>query len=132
MDKLYAGTNPIGVISELLLAVLNSNAHVYHVSPVLTLMEIEVTKAVGQLFNMGEKAGGLLCPGGSASNLLAMVTARNKLFPMIKAEGYFPRPYCPSSEYGKLMVFTSQHSHYSIDKSAQVLGLGTNNIVKVP
>lgn len=54
MDKLYAGTNPIGVISELLLAVLNSNAHVYHVSPVLTLMEIEVTKAVGKLFNMGE------------------------------------------------------------------------------
>jgi glutamate decarboxylase len=54
MDKLYAGTNPIGVISELLLAVLNSNAHVYHVSPVLTLMEIEVTKAVGQLLGMGE------------------------------------------------------------------------------
>lgn len=53
MDKLYAGTNPIGVISEMLLAVLNSNVHVYHVSPVLTLMEIEVTKAVGQLFNMG-------------------------------------------------------------------------------
>lgn len=51
---------------------------------------------------------------------------------MIKTEGYFPRPYCPSSEYGKLMIFTSQHSHYSIDKSAQVLGLGTNNIVKVP
>lgn len=54
MDKLYAGTNPIGVISEMLLAVLNSNVHVYHVSPVFTLMEIEVTKAVGRLLNMGE------------------------------------------------------------------------------
>lgn len=54
MDKLYAGTNPIGVISELLMAVLNSNTHVYHVSPVLTLMEIEVTKAVGKLLNKGE------------------------------------------------------------------------------
>lgn len=53
MDKLYAGTNPIGVISELLLAVLNQNSHVYHCSPVFTLMEIEVTKAVAQLFNMG-------------------------------------------------------------------------------
>jgi glutamate decarboxylase len=54
MDKLYAGTNPIGVVSELLLAVMNSNTHVYHVSPVFTLMEIEVTKAVGQLLNMGQ------------------------------------------------------------------------------
>ncbi len=31
MDKLFASTNPIGVISELLLAILNTNAHVYHV-----------------------------------------------------------------------------------------------------
>lgn len=54
LDKLYAGTNPIGVISELLLGVLNSNTHVYHVSPVLSLMEIEVTNAVGQLLNMGK------------------------------------------------------------------------------
>ncbi|CEJ04597.1 hypothetical protein G6F70_007736 [Rhizopus microsporus] len=132
LDKLYAGTNPIGVISELLLAVLNSNAHVFHVSPVLSLMEIEVTKAVGQLLNMGEKAGGILCPGGSASNLLAMITARNKLFPSIKTEGYFPRPFHPQSKYGKLKVFTSIHSHYSIDKAVQVLGLGLDNIVKVP
>ncbi|KAL9553697.1 hypothetical protein MBANPS3_003174 [Mucor bainieri] len=132
MDKLYAGTNPIGVISELLLAVLNSNVHVYHVSPVFTLMEIEVTRAVGRLLNMGENSGGLLCPGGSASNLLALVTARNKLFPMIKSEGYFPRPMNPAASYGKLTVFTSLHSHYSIDKSAQVMGLGTDNIVKVP
>ncbi|KAI7905571.1 pyridoxal phosphate-dependent transferase [Cokeromyces recurvatus] len=132
MDKLYAGTNPIGVISELLLAVMNSNSHVYHVSPVFTLMEIEVTKAVGQLLNMGQNAGGLLCPGGAASNLLAMVTARNKFFPMIKTEGYFPRPINPNANYGHLKVFTSAHGHYSIDKTAQLMGLGTNNVIKVP
>ncbi|KAG0166952.1 hypothetical protein DFQ30_006542 [Apophysomyces sp. BC1015] len=132
MDKLYAGTNPIGVISELLLAVLNSNAHVYSCSPVLTLMEIEVTKAVGELLNMGQDAGGLLCPGGSASNLLAMVTARNKLYPSIKTAGYFPKPFNPKAGYGILKVFTSTHSHYSIEKAALVLGLGTENVVKVP
>jgi glutamate decarboxylase len=132
MDKLYAGTNPIGVISELLIATLNPNAHVYHVSPVLTMMEIHVTQAAGQLLGMGDKAGGLLCPGGSASNQLAMVTARNTLFPSIKDTGYLPRPFNPSAEYGKLKIFTSQHSHYSIDKAAQVMGLGVDNIVKVP
>ncbi|KAI9342702.1 pyridoxal phosphate-dependent transferase [Pilaira anomala] len=132
MDKLYAGTNPIGVIAELLLAVLNTNAHVYQVSPVLTLMEIEVTKAVGKLLGMGEKAGGLLCPGGSASNLLALVTARNKFFPKIKKEGYFPFPYNKKANYGKLAVFTSEHSHYSIEKAVQVMGLGSDSIIKVP
>jgi glutamate decarboxylase len=132
MDKLYAGTNPIGVISELLIATLNSNVHVYHVSPVLTMMEVHVTRAVGQLLGMGANAGGLLCPGGSASNQLAMVTARNTLYPSIKDTGYMPRPFNPSAEYGKLKIFTSKHSHYSMDKSAQVMGLGVDNIVKVP
>ncbi|KAG2172318.1 hypothetical protein INT43_004860, partial [Umbelopsis isabellina] len=132
MDKLYAGTNPIGVISELLIATLNSNVHVYHVSPVFTLMEMHVTNQVGRLLGMGEKAGGLLCPGGSASNQLAMVTARNTLFPSIKDTGYLPRPFNPSAEYGKLKIFTSQHSHYSIDKAAQVMGLGVDNIEKIP
>lgn len=61
-----------------------------------------------------------------------MVTARNKLFPSIKSEGYFPRPYNVQASYGKLVVFTSEHSHYSIDKAAQVMGLGTDSIVKVP
>ncbi|KAI9299802.1 pyridoxal phosphate-dependent transferase, partial [Cunninghamella echinulata] len=132
MDKLYASTNPIGVISELILAVLNANAHVYHCSPVLSLMEVEVTKATARLLNMNESASGLFCPGGSASNLLAMITARNKLFPSIKTKGYFPRPYAPQSDYGILKVFTSTDSHYSIDKATQLLGLGLDNIVKVP
>ncbi|KAI8992262.1 pyridoxal phosphate-dependent transferase [Pilobolus umbonatus] len=132
MDKLYAGTNPIGVIAELLLAVLNSNGHVYHVSPVLTLMEIEVTKATGKLLNMGKNAGGLLCPGGSASNSLAMITARNTMYPMIKKEGYLPHPFNIKATYGKLKIFTSVHSHYSIVKSVQLMGLGSDNIVKVP
>jgi glutamate decarboxylase len=38
----------------------------------------------------------------------------------------------PQANYGKLKVFTSLHSHYSIDKSAQLMGLGTDNIIKVP
>lgn len=70
----------------------------------------------------------MFCPGGSASNLLAMTTARNRLFPSIKTEGYYPY----LSDYGKLKVYTSLHSHYSIDKAAQILGLGLNNVVKIP
>ncbi|ORX58875.1 PLP-dependent transferase [Hesseltinella vesiculosa] len=132
LDKLYAGTNPIGVIAELVLAVLNNNGHVYHCSPVVSLMEVQVTRATARLLGMGEQASGLFCPGGSASNLLAMVTARNRLFPTIKTEGYFPRPMHPNATYGTLTVFTSTHSHYSIAKSAQVLGLGLKHVIKVP
>ncbi|KAG0092847.1 hypothetical protein BGZ93_003919 [Podila epicladia] len=148
MDKLYAGSSPIGVLAELLLAGLNGNSHVYHVSPVFTMMEIHVTRAIARLFGFtGELAGGLSCPGGSASNQLAMVTARNSLFPEIKKHGYFPRPsrhfeaahnhpyrHHPQNSpgYGKLIAFTSSAGHYSLEKSAVIMGLGTDNIVDVP
>ncbi|KAF9364628.1 hypothetical protein BGX34_000932 [Mortierella sp. NVP85] len=151
MDKLYAGSSPIGVMAELLLAGLNGNSHVYHVAPVFTLMEIHVTRALARLFGFkGEHAGGLSSPGGSASNQLAMVTARNALFPEIKRHGYFPRPSAKemedlelqgyrvylgpaaSSTYGKLIAFTSSAGHYSLQKAGAVMGLGTENIVGVP
>ncbi|KAG0294621.1 hypothetical protein BGZ96_000815 [Linnemannia gamsii] len=150
MDKLYAGSSPIGVLSELLLAGLNGNSHVYHVSPVFTMMEIHVTRALARLYGLnGERAGGLSCPGGSASNQLAMVTARNSLYPEIKKQGYFPRPSIQQqqdmeqrgysfaaginmSTYGRLIAFTSSAGHYSLEKSAVMMGLGTENIVSVP
>ncbi|KAF9934533.1 hypothetical protein FBU30_001674 [Linnemannia zychae] len=149
MDKLYAGSSPIGVLAELLLAGLNGNSHVYHVSPVFTMMEIHVTRALARLYGLkGERAGGLSCPGGSASNQLAMVTARNSLYPEIKKLGYFPRPSVQQqremeqhgysfagqkmSTYGKLVAFTSSAGHYSLEKSAVIMGLGAENIISVP
>ncbi|RKP05514.1 pyridoxal phosphate-dependent transferase, partial [Thamnocephalis sphaerospora] len=77
MDKLYASTSPIGVLSELLLGLMNVNVHVYHVSPVVTTMETTLCQQMGRLVGFGEHAGGLACPGGAASNLLSAVTARN-------------------------------------------------------
>ncbi|CAG8463253.1 6639_t:CDS:2 [Paraglomus brasilianum] len=125
MDKLYAGTNPVGVISEMLIALLNANSHVYHVSPVLTLMEYAVSARLAKMLGLGENSGGITCAGGSFSNQLAMITARNHMFPEIKAQGY--------NQFGKkLIVYTSSAGHYSIVKTAMALGLGSDNVVKVP
>jgi glutamate decarboxylase len=35
-DKLYAGSNSVGCLSELVIGFLNTNVHVYHVSPIFT------------------------------------------------------------------------------------------------
>ena len=54
MDKLYAGTNPVGIISEMLITILNANAHVYRVSPVFTLIERIIAARIGRMLKMGE------------------------------------------------------------------------------
>ncbi|KNG52653.1 PLP-dependent transferase [Stemphylium lycopersici] len=124
LDKLYASTNAVGVVSELLLAVLNTNSHVYQVSPVLTLVEKRTTKYIASLFGLpSQTSGGISQPGGSASNSTAIVVARNTLYPSTKTDG---------NGAHKFTIFTSAHGHYSVEKAANLFGLGSKNVIAVP
>lgn len=126
LDKLYASTDAPGVASELILAVLNTNLHVYQVSPALTIIEKTTSRALANLFGFtGPHAGGISVQGGSASNTTAIVVARNTLFPDTKEDGN-------SVQGRRLVIFTSAHGHYSIDKAAQMLGFGRSAVWSVP
>ncbi|MCJ1477061.1 hypothetical protein MMC13_005732 [Lambiella insularis] len=125
LDKLYASTDAVGVASELLLAVLNTNVHVYQVSPALTIIEKTTGKALAGLFGLLQPhAGGISVQGGSASNTTSIVVARNTLYPDTKEQGNF-------ASNRKLVLFTSQHGHYSIEKAAQMLGFGSTAVWSV-
>jgi len=124
MDKLYASTNAVGVISELLLAVLNTNVHVFQVSPALTVIEKTTARTFANLFGFnGPHAGGIVTQGGSASNTTSIIIARNNLYPDSKTAG--------NGNY-KFVLFTSAHGHYSLEKAAQMCGIGSNNVWSVP
>ena len=126
LDKLYASTDAVGVASELILAVLNTNVHVYHVSPALTIIEKTTTRTLANLFGLtGAHAGGISVQGGSASNITSIVIARNTLYPATKTAGNF-------ADGLKLIIFTSAHGHYSIEKAAQMLGFGTSSVWTIP
>jgi glutamate/tyrosine decarboxylase-like PLP-dependent enzyme len=123
MDKLYASPSPIGLAAELLLTSLNTNVHIYNVSPALTLIEKKTCRAMASLMGLnGLYAGGVSQSGGSAANQTSMVVARNTLFPETKAEGLGGR---------KWVVFTSEHGHYSVEKAAQMFGFGSNAVRSV-
>lgn len=123
MDKLYASTNPIGVASDLLMSALNTNSHVYHVSPALTMIEKRVSHELAALFGFtGPFAGGITFPGGSYSNIHSLVIARNTLYPDTKTSGNGGHAFS---------IFTSEHGHYSVQKAAELCGLGSNAVKKV-
>ncbi|KAK2754048.1 hypothetical protein FQN54_007217 [Arachnomyces sp. PD_36] len=124
LDKLYATTNPPGVAAELILATLNTNNHVYHVSPALSVIEKHTSKELAALFGLnGPNAGGISVQGGSASNMTSIVVARNTLFPSSKTDGYGDH---------KFVIFTSIHGHYSTEKAAQMLGFGSKAVWSLP
>ncbi|KAJ2906136.1 glutamate decarboxylase [Zalerion maritima] len=120
LDKLYASTNAVGVISEMILATLNTNLHVYQVSPALTVIEKHTTKIMADLWGFtGPRAGGVSTQGGSASNLTSIVVARNTLFPETKTKGNGDNDF---------ILLTSAHGHYSIEKAAQMCGMGSDAV----
>ncbi|KAF9242967.1 hypothetical protein DTO013E5_2500 [Penicillium roqueforti] len=124
LDKLYASTNAPGVAAELILATLNTNVHVYQVSPALTVIEKYTGQRLANLFGLnGPQAGGISVQGGSASNTTSIVIARNNLYPSTKTDG--------NGGY-KFVLFTSAHGHYSVEKAAQMLGFGSSAVWPVP
>lgn len=123
LDKLYASNNPVGVASDLLLSILNTNSHVFTVSPAISVIEKKVGKAYAELFGFtGTHAGGLTFPGGSYSNMTSLHMARSLLFPETKTDG---------NQNHNFAVFASSHCHYSVTKAAIFCGLGSKNVISV-
>ena len=126
LDKLYAAPVSPGIAADLVLSVLNTNLHVYQVSPVLTVIERHVSRSLASLFGLtGPRAGGISVQGGSASNMTSIVIARNTLFPDTKIQGN-------GAQGRQLVMFTSAHGHYSIEKAAQACGFGSAAVIPVP
>lgn len=126
MSKLYTSTNAPGLAAELILATLNTQVHTYEVSPALTMIEKHTTRTLAALFGLnGSYAGGITTQGGSSSNTTSIVIARNTLYPETKKQGNAVNGL-------KLVLFTSVHGHYSIEKAAQMLGFGSSFVWSVP
>ena len=117
--------NQIGILGEFLKAALNQNNLKWHSAPANTEIEkisIEwISKFIGYY---NKKSGGVFVSGGSVANLMNIaimrkIQGRNR----IKKEGM----------YGgrKMRIYVSEESHSSIDKAMDVLGLGTDNLIKI-
>jgi len=115
MNQLFGGISPPAVVGEWLSALINTSMYTYEAAPVATLMEVELIAKLCRM--VGFEAGeGLFAPGGSISNLMAVLAARHWAFPHAKVEGL-------KSEDRPLLL-TSSESHYSLRRAAAVGGMG--------
>ncbi|TYK65867.1 pyridoxal-dependent aspartate 1-decarboxylase PanP [Colwellia echini] len=83
-----------------------------------------------------EHSLGAFCSGGTVANITALWVARNKL---LKADGDFKGVsreglHRAMRHYGyqDLAILVSERGHYSLKKSADVLGIGQDNVIAIP
>lgn len=121
-NQLYAGADIYGIIGEFITAVLNTSMYTYEVAPVFNIMEKSTFNKVNELFGF-DSTDIIFGPGGSMSNLYAVYLARYKTYPEANTKGMKNAP--------DFKIFGSKQMHYSIKKSASLVGIGRDNIILV-
>jgi aromatic-L-amino-acid decarboxylase len=117
-----------GVLGEMLTAALNVNGMLWRTSPSATELEQHVLDWLRQLMGLGDGWFGIINDTASISSLLALAAAREARAELaVRERGLVGRADLP-----RLRVYTSAHSHSSVDKAAITLGLGHENVVHVP
>uniref|UniRef100_A0A8K9XCA4 Glutamate decarboxylase 1b n=1 Tax=Oncorhynchus mykiss TaxID=8022 RepID=A0A8K9XCA4_ONCMY len=121
-NQLSTGLDIIGLAGEWLTSTANTNMFTYEIAPVFVLMEQLTLKKMREMIGWPSGEGdGIFSPGGAISNMYSVMIARYKYFPEVKTKGMSAAP--------RLVLFTSEHSHYSIKKAGAALGFGSENVV---
>lgn len=109
---------PVAVFAEALAAALNQNLGAWHHSPAATAIEARVIRWLCDLAGYPETAFGSLTSGGSLANTTALKIALAAKVPESTQGGLFGLAARP-------VMYASAEAHFSIEKSANVIGLGS-------
>jgi len=116
---------PIGVWADTLCSVLNQNAGAWRNGPTSAIIEARVIQWLCALIGYGYEAFGTLASGGSEANLIALKCARDNIHQGAVSRGVRSAP-------ADLIIYTSEQCHYSVEKSADIIGLGRESLRKIP
>src|SRR2546429_1175731 len=106
---------PIAAFADLLASTLNANLTVWRSAPAPVQLERLTIDWIRQILGFNAEAGGLFVSGGSMANFAALAAARQT-------------KDCSS---GRLRVYASSETHFSIAKAAGLLGIGLENVCHV-
>ncbi|WP_179022286.1 pyridoxal phosphate-dependent decarboxylase family protein [Winogradskyella forsetii] len=117
-NQLFGGRIGKATLGDLLAVMFNNSMYTYKVAGPQVGIEKQVLKNICALAGYADNSDGTLAPGGSMSNMMALIMARDHKNEHIRAEG-LSKP---------MTLYTSAASHYSISKNAALTGIGKNQV----
>ncbi|MFI1762226.1 lysine decarboxylase DesA [Streptomyces sp. NPDC020800] len=113
------------LLGEAVLCAVNSSLDTWDQSAGGTLIERRLIDWTAERIGLGPAADGVFTSGGTQSNLQALLLAREEAKP-----GRAGRD--ERDALAGLRIFASEVSHFSVQKSAKLLGLSPDAVVSVP
>lgn len=114
------------LLAETILTAVNSSLDTWDQSAGATLIERALITWTADRLGLGPDADGVFTSGGSQSNLQGLLMARSHASEV----GTTTASAQPS--LSQLRIFASDAAHFSVQKSARLLGLGEEAVVVVP
>lgn len=111
------------MMGDLLAAGLNANVTSWRSTPAAAELEHVVVDWLKAMIGYDPAAAGVLVSGGSMANFSALAAARTRAEPDLGRFG--------AGRRGPLQVYTTAETHFSIEKAARLLGIGSENVQAV-
>ena len=117
MGYFSAGGSSPGVLAETLIAALNNIGLMWSSSPALTELEERTLQWLGKLLGLPLSWFGMIHGTASTASLHAMIAAREFAASAARKAG-------SALDLNRLVIYTSEHAHSSVEKTTAALGLG--------
>jgi aromatic-L-amino-acid decarboxylase len=117
-----ATADPVAAAADYVAAAMNSNC--WGGDHAAIHVERRVVAWLAEILGLPGGAEGILTSGGSMANFTALATARRAMAPDVRERGFAGTP--------SLVVYVSEEVHNCVDKAVDLLGIGWNQLRKIP
>ncbi|MFC3416425.1 pyridoxal phosphate-dependent decarboxylase family protein [Algoriphagus hitonicola] len=115
---------PLGSLADFLASGMNPNTTIGEHAAMY--VDRQVINWCKELMGFPMDASGILVSGGSMANITALTVARNSV------DGLQIRKNGLRQTEPKLVLYCSTETHSCIDKAAEIIGLGSDSVRKIP
>lgn len=112
------------ILGDFLAAGLNANVTSWRSAPAAAEMEHVVIDWLKTMVGCDQMRTGVMVSGGSMANLSALAAARTAADPDMGRTG--------AGRGHPLRVYMSEEAHFSIERAARLLGIGSENVQRIP
>ena len=119
-------TTAPGILGEILTAPLNVNAMTWRTCPAATELEAVMIDWLRQWVDLSDEFEGVIYDTASVGIMHALAVAREEAAPATRRLGLTGR------NLPRLRIYTSDQAHSSVEKAAIALGLGEENVIRIP
>ncbi|HKV81134.1 MAG TPA: aspartate aminotransferase family protein [Candidatus Sulfotelmatobacter sp.] len=116
--------------AEVVISALNQSMDSFDQAPIATVVEQKTIRWLCTEARLPAAAAGTFTTGGSQSNYMGLLLARDAF--LQRHWNWSAQKSGLPSEARRIRILCSEAAHFTVEKSASQLGLGTDAVVRVP